>query len=253
MSTDFGPEILLPSRGNGRDTGPAGEPQILLVGCDPLLERQLNAHLGRHGFRSIAVSSLNQAPPEGFGQSFVLTIVDVGDGIEPGRAVGLRRGFEARELRPGSIVALTSGDGRARPELDWAHSVLPRPATLEAVEDLVDEVLRGCRRSEADDDALSKKLLEEIRLWQSPAMQELRQTIEQAAKVDVTVLICGETGTGKDLVARAIHRLSARRAHPFVKVNCAAVPRDLLESELFGHERGAFTGAHRLRIGMFES
>jgi two-component system response regulator AtoC len=84
-------------------------------------------------------------------------------------------------------------------------------------------------------------------------MSEIREIIEQAARVDVTVLICGETGAGKDVVARAIHDASVREAGPFIKVNCAAVPRELLESELFGHERGAFTGAHQLKIGKFES
>jgi two-component system response regulator AtoC len=84
-------------------------------------------------------------------------------------------------------------------------------------------------------------------------MSEVREIIEQAARVDVTVLIMGETGTGKDVVARAIHEQSVRQSGPFVKVNCAAVPRELLESELFGHERGAFTGAHQLKIGKFES
>ena len=84
-------------------------------------------------------------------------------------------------------------------------------------------------------------------------MRELWGTIQQAARVDITVLLRGETGTGKDIVARAIHACSSRRAAPFVKVNCAAVPHDLLESELFGHERGAFTGAHQLRIGKFEA
>ncbi len=84
-------------------------------------------------------------------------------------------------------------------------------------------------------------------------MRQVGEIINRAAGVDVTVLICGETGTGKDLVARTIHHLSSRRGMPFVKVNCAAMPRDLLESELFGHERGAFTGAHRQKIGKFEA
>jgi two-component system response regulator AtoC len=84
-------------------------------------------------------------------------------------------------------------------------------------------------------------------------MREVRDIIEQAARANVTVLITGETGTGKDLVARAIHAASARYRGPFVKVNCAALPRELLESELFGHERGAFTGAHQLKLGKFES
>jgi len=96
-------------------------------------------------------------------------------------------------------------------------------------------------------------LRREIALWRSDKMQAVWKIIEQAANIDVTVLISGETGTGKDLVARAIHYLSSRQHAPYVAVNCAAVPRDLLESELFGHERGAFTGAHQLKVGKFES
>jgi two-component system response regulator AtoC len=83
-------------------------------------------------------------------------------------------------------------------------------------------------------------------------MRSVYEVVRQAARSKITVLICGETGTGKDLVARAIHYFSPRQNAPFVKVNCAALPRDLLESELFGHERGAFTGAHQLKIGKFE-
>jgi len=86
----------------------------------------------------------------------------------------------------------------------------------------------------------------------SSKMQEIREIIEQTADTNATVLIRGESGVGKDLVARAIHGASPRHERPFVKVNCAALPGELLESELFGHERGAFTGAHRRTPGKFE-
>ena len=86
----------------------------------------------------------------------------------------------------------------------------------------------------------------------SPQMRAIRTVIESIADTDATVLIRGESGVGKDLVARAVHAASARRRGPFVKVNCAAIPHGLLESELFGHERGAFTGAHRRKPGQFE-
>ena len=83
-------------------------------------------------------------------------------------------------------------------------------------------------------------------------MQAIATVIEQVADSDVTVLIRGESGVGKELVARAIHQRSTRKHRPFVKVNCAALPAELLESELFGHEHGAFTGAATTRIGKFE-
>ena len=86
----------------------------------------------------------------------------------------------------------------------------------------------------------------------SPQMRAIGTVIENIADTDATVLICGESGVGKDLVARAIHAASSRRHGPFVKVNCAAIPTGLLESELFGHEKGAFTGAHRRKPGQFE-
>ena len=86
----------------------------------------------------------------------------------------------------------------------------------------------------------------------SPALQSVLEQVERVASTDSTVLILGETGTGKELIARAIHNLSSRFGRPFIKLNCAAIPFDLLESELFGHEKGAFTGAIAQKVGRFE-
>src|SRR5690242_16570819 len=91
-------------------------------------------------------------------------------------------------------------------------------------------------------------MFEEI-VGTSPALQTVLSRISKVAPSDSTVLLTGETGTGKELVARAIHRRSRRASRAFVSVNCAAVPRDLIASELFGHEKGAFTGAIQRRVG----
>ena len=86
----------------------------------------------------------------------------------------------------------------------------------------------------------------------SPALESVLEQVERVEPTDSTVLIQGETGTGKELIAHAIHNLSSRCGRPFVRLNCAAIPLDLLESELFGHEKGAFTGAIAQKIGRFE-
>lgn len=89
-------------------------------------------------------------------------------------------------------------------------------------------------------------------IGESPALKSVLDKVECVAATDATVLVLGETGTGKELIAHAIHNLSSRRERPFIKLNCAAIPFDLLESELFGHEKGAFTGAIAQKIGRFE-
>jgi transcriptional regulator with PAS, ATPase and Fis domain len=89
-------------------------------------------------------------------------------------------------------------------------------------------------------------------LGDHPLIQKIHAVVQRVAVTDATVLITGESGTGKELVARAVHNISPRTAHPFVPVNCAAIPQELLESELFGHVRGAFTGALSARVGMFQ-
>jgi two-component system NtrC family response regulator len=116
--------------------------------------------------------------------------------------------------------------------------------------------VRRTRELEAENRRLREAIREEGRfgelIGRSPAMQRLYRTIEKVGATDATVLIVGESGTGKELVARTLHRASRRADRPFVAVNCAAIPETLIESELFGHERGAFTGAHRRRPGRFE-
>jgi hydrogenase-4 transcriptional activator len=103
---------------------------------------------------------------------------------------------------------------------------------------------------------LSEQLLSNLGvgdiIYQSQAMEDLLQQVDIVAKSDSTVLICGETGTGKEVIARAIHQFSPRRDKPLVKINCAAIPASLLESELFGHDKGAFTGAINTHRGRFE-
>jgi len=110
---------------------------------------------------------------------------------------------------------------------------------------------RDRRESVEDEEVAPKQDFEEI-VGSSAALRRVQQQVEVVAPTDATVLILGETGTGKELVARAVHRLSPRRNMPFVTLNCAAIPTGLLESELFGYERGAFTGALQQKIGRFE-
>ena len=89
-------------------------------------------------------------------------------------------------------------------------------------------------------------------IGRDPALESMLTQVERVAPTDSTVLVQGETGTGKELIARAVHQLSSRCGRAFVKLNCAAIPLDLLESELFGHEKGAFTGAIAQKVGRFE-
>jgi formate hydrogenlyase transcriptional activator len=106
-------------------------------------------------------------------------------------------------------------------------------------------------RSETSDQSSYERRFEQV-IGNSPALESVLEQVERVAPTDSTVLIHGETGTGKELIARAIHNISSRFGRPFVKLNCAAIPLDLLESELFGHEKGAFTGAIAQKIGRFE-
>ena len=137
-----------------------------------------------------------------------------------------------------------------------AYDYVTKPFDVEEVRLLVQRILE-MRRQAADLTRLEQENRRRFELGveiigKTPAMQDIFKTIGRVAHTDATVLIQGESGTGKELIARAIHSHSARWSGPFVALNCSAVPRDLLESELFGHERGAFTGATEQRAGVFE-
>ena len=130
-----------------------------------------------------------------------------------------------------------------------AFEYLPKPFDVDNAVELIRRALDESRKREttAEADAPAPEIL-----GQAPAMQEVFRAIGRLAQSNATVLINGESGTGKELVARALHRHSPRASKPFIAINTAAIPKDLLESELFGHERGAFTGAQTQRRGRFE-
>src|SRR5688572_4316153 len=130
-----------------------------------------------------------------------------------------------------------------------AYEYLPKPFDVDQAVELIRRALDESRRESEAAEPLAQA--PEI-LGHAPAMQEVFRAIGRLSQSSVTVLITGESGTGKELVARALHRHSARAAKPFIAINTAAMPKDLLESELFGHERGSFTGAQQQRRGRFE-
>ncbi len=163
----------------------------------------------------------------------------------------------AHESRPACILLTAFGSIETAVEAMKAgvHDFLTKPLNLDQLEMVLERSLRA-RRLETENlnlrQQLDKKFGLETIIGSSPAMEELFELVRQVAPTRATVLLQGESGTGKELVAQAIHRLSSRVSNPFVAVHCAALSPTLLESELFGHEKGAFTGATERRRGRFE-
>jgi len=225
----------------------------LILASNAVDQRHLSSLLSDLGYEPVITGTVAESLAALSRNRFSLSLVDLDpDGAE------LLRCLKAAGGSPGPIIVIAERGGLARlPEATalGVHDVLEKPFAAEDLEQAIKSATARPQRTWSPDPNHDHghKLQEELTLWQSPRMLEVREIIRQAARADITVLICGETGTGKDLVARAIHEFGVRRAGPFVKVNCAAVPRELLESELFGHERGAFTGAHQLKLGKFES
>ena len=133
-----------------------------------------------------------------------------------------------------------------------AFDFVTKPFNIDEIEELVERALRLPANTKENNGKLSRKKAEDLLIGQSKAMRELYKAIGRVAATDLTVLIQGESGTGKELIARSIHKHSLRSNEPFIAINCAAIPSELMESELFGHEKGAFTGATDRKRGKLE-
>ena len=165
-----------------------------------------------------------------------------------------------RSMDQPTEVIMLSGHGETKNVVEsikrGASEFINKPFDVKEVEIHIQSVLEKTRlKRELDHlkNELKTKSQYEILVGDSTKMLQIKTIIEQVADSELTVLIRGESGTGKEIVARMLHTLCSRKNEPFVKVNCAAIPRDLLEAELFGYEKGAFTGAHKTKPGRFET
>jgi two-component system nitrogen regulation response regulator NtrX len=225
---------------------------ILVVDDEEAILSSLSSILLDEGYEVAAAKSGAEAlkiytmdPPD-------LMLLDIWmpemDGLETLRRI--------RELVPTAQVMMMSGHGSIETAVKaiklGAYDYIEKPLSLENVTLRVKHALDQYRL-EQENQSLRTKVQRKFELiGQSPVMQQLRQLIETAGPTNSRVLIGGENGTGKELVARAIHQHSARADQPFVAVNCAAIPETLIESELFGHEKGSFSGATSMKRGQFE-
>jgi len=162
-----------------------------------------------------------------------------------------------REQKIMTPVVMVSGHGDVHTAVECtkrgAYDFLEKPLNRDKLLLTVRNAVRQRSLEEENTELKEKKEKEYQLVGQSPLMADLKSQIDRAAPTKATVLITGESGTGKELVAREIHRSSARSNQPFIQVNCAAIPEELIESELFGHEKGSFTGAVRKQTGKFVS
>jgi two-component system nitrogen regulation response regulator NtrX len=226
---------------------------VLIVDDEPNIRRMVGALLAAEGHHVIDAPSGVQGIARAENDDPDVVLLDL---MMPGEMDGMSTLQHLREKHADLPVIMMSGraglsDAVTATKLG-AINFLEKPLTPEGVLFAIGSALelRQTRR-------VARELREELGLagdmvGESPQMKHVEELIARVAASDARVLITGESGTGKELVASAIHDASTRRDRPFIRVNCAAIPRDLVESEMFGHEKGAFTGATQTRIGRFE-
>ncbi len=229
----------------------AGE-HILIVDDEPAIQATLRGVLEDEGYRITAVGSGDDALAVVADESPDLVFLDI---WMPGRD-GLQTLADLKRQRAELTVVMISGHGTIETAVKatrlGAYDFIEKPLSLEKTLLIVSRALEHARL-ERENASLRERLEERWTIiGESPPIRGLREQIATAAPTTGRVLIHGENGSGKELVARAIHALSARHDRTFVEVNCAAIPEELIESELFGHEKGAFTGALSRRRGRFE-
>jgi len=229
------------------------KPTILIVDDEPGVRTALSGVLRDEGYTVEAVSSGEACLERAALGTVDLILLDVWlPGLD-----GLATLARLRERQVDAQVVLISGHGNIESAVRaikmGAFDFVEKPLSLEKTVLVVRNALRQ-RRLEAENRALRARVdRTDAMVGESYAMRRLREQVAMAAPTNGRVLIYGENGTGKELVARTVHALSHRKAGAFVEVNCAAIPEELIESELFGHVRGAFTGAVSDRRGKFEA
>jgi two-component system response regulator AtoC len=230
--------------------------KILVVDDDESIRRYIVKLLTQSGYNVSAVSGGKDALQElRMNQDVSLVILDI---LMPDMD-GMETLSEIRKLSKEIPVLMLSALGQTNTIVKamkaGATDYLVKPFEEEEIELAITKSLEK-KRLLSEISSLRKQLrIDELRgefIYNSPRMQKVKDLVDQVAETDVSVLIEGESGTGKELVARSLHYKSRMKDKPFVKVNCAALPHELLESELFGYERGAFTGAYRSKPGKFE-